>query len=306
MELALMSRRAFTLFDLILLVAGGGISAGILVPYTVKLRQEALRAQNVNNLKQLALGVHFHHDAQGTMPAGVDANGFSASAQLLPYLEQANVYNLINFTLDVDAKENAQARAVVIKTFLNPNDPIRSVSGNWGATNYLFCAGSKPDLEKNNGVMYRDSKHTLTDIANGDGTSNTLLAGETLKGDSGVKAKDVHRQHVQYKKEALGQLVPNSGVRDFQDDKNIAADRCASWMDGRFLQGTFSATRPLNDPAPDVNCAGVGGLSGLRSLSDTVQVAFCDGSVRAINKKVNLEVWQALATRAGGEIIPNF
>jgi hypothetical protein len=304
MELAIMSRRAFTLFDLILLVAGGAISAGILVPYTVKLRLEALRAQNVNNLKQLALAAQIHHDAQGTLPAGVDANGFSASAQLLPYIEQGNIFTLINFTLDVDAKENAQARAVVIKTFLNPDDPIRAVSADWGATNYLFCAGSKLDLEKNNGVMYRDSKHTLLDIT--DGTSNTLLAGETLKGDSGVKAMDVHRQHVQYKKEALAQLVPNSGVRDFQDDKNIAADRCASWMDGRFLQGSFTGTRSLNDPAPDVNCGGVGGLSGLRSLSDTVQVAFCDGSVRAINKKVNLEVWQALATRAGGEIIPNF
>jgi hypothetical protein len=77
-------------------------------------------------------------------------------------------------------------------------------------------------------------------------------------------------------------------------------------MDGRFLQGTFTATRTLNDPKPDVNCGGLGGLSGLRSLSDGVSVGMCDGSVRYVNKKISLEVWQALATRNGGEVIPDF
>ena len=131
------------------------------------------------------------------------------------------------------------------------------------------------------------------------------MCGETLKGDSGMKAMDVHRQHVLYKKDALGQLAANSGVRDFEDDKNIAGDRGASWMDGRFLQGTFTATRTLNDPKPDVNCGGVGGLSGLRSLSDGVNVLFCDGSVHYINKKMPVEVWQAFGhARNGGESAP--
>jgi prepilin-type processing-associated H-X9-DG protein len=133
-----------------------------------------------------------------------------------------------------------------------------------------------------------------------------MLAAETLKGDSGMKAMDVHRQHVVYKKDALGRLKPESGVQDFKDNKNIAADRAASWMDGRFLQGTFTATRTLNDPRPDVNCGGVGGLSGLRSLSDGVNVAMCDGSVRYITMKITLEVWQGMATRDGGELLPDF
>jgi hypothetical protein len=132
------------------------------------------------------------------------------------------------------------------------------------------------------------------------------MIGETLKGDSGMKAMDVHRQHVQYKKVALEKLNADSGVADFQADKNIAADRCGSWMDGRFLQGTFTATRTLNDPKPDVNCAGVGGLSGLRSLSDAVNIALCDGSVRSVNKKVTEKTWKLLAGRNDGEVIPDY
>ena len=67
--------------------------------------------------------------------------------------------------------------------------------------------------------------------------------------------------------------------------KNIAADRGASWMDGRFLQTTFTATRTLNDDKPDVNCAGFGGLSGLRSEGDTAFILFVDGHTRSVSAK---------------------
>jgi prepilin-type processing-associated H-X9-DG protein len=77
-------------------------------------------------------------------------------------------------------------------------------------------------------------------------------------------------------------------------------------MDGRFLQGTFTGTRRLNDQKPDVDCGGAGGLSGLRGLGRGVNVAMCDGSVHFVNMEVELSVWKALATRNGGEVIPNF
>ena len=181
-------------------------------------------------------------------------------------------------------------------------DPVKTVKDDYGPTNYLFNAGSKPDLADNDGIFYLDSKVKLTDIT--DGTSNTLFTGETLKGDGGTKAEDVRRQYVLLKKDALKGIKDDAGVQDFKDDKNIAGDRCASWMDGRFLQGTFTGTLGLNDAKPDVSCGGAGGLSGLRTFGEGANVGFADGSVRFINQSVKPAVWKLLTGRNDGEPLP--
>ncbi len=117
----------------------------------------------------------------------------------------------------------------------------------------------------------------------------------------------MRRQYVALDKKALNDLKDESGVQEFKDSKNIAGNRCWSWMDGRFLQGTFTGTRVANDEKPDVDCGGAGGLSALRCMpGSTVNVGMCDGSVRAISKELSLETWRALSTRNGGEIIPEF
>jgi prepilin-type processing-associated H-X9-DG protein len=298
------TRRAFTLFQLLLVLAMLAILFALLLPAIAKVRLAAARAQSQNNLKQLGLACHVYHDATGTLPPGNDANNFSAATYLLPYIEQANLFAQINLAKSVDDKDNAAVRKTVVKTFLNPRDNVPAPNADYGPTNYPFCAGNQPALADNNGLLYQDSKVKLTDVT--DGLSNTMMAGETLKGDGGVKAMTVKRQHVLLKKDDLKDLKDEAGVKEWEKDKNIAADRGASWMDGRFLQGTFTATRTLNDDKPDVNCGGAGGLSGLRSEDDSANVLFGDGSVRAVAMKVKLEVWKALASRNGGEEIPDF
>ena len=196
----------------------------------VPCAKAAKRTQSINNLKQIGLASLSYNDANTTFPSGNDKNNFSAAAYLLPYIEQNNVYQLIDFKKPMDDKANAPARAPIIKVFLSPRDGIMMVSKDFGATNYLFNAGSKPSLEDNDGIFYQDSKVKLTDIT--DGTSNTLLAIETLKGDGGVKAVDVRRQHVLLKKGDLKDIKDETGVKDWKDDKNIAADRCAKKLDG--------------------------------------------------------------------------
>ena len=62
----------------------------------------------------------------------------------------------------------------------------------------------------------------------------------------------------------------------------------------------------LNDPRPDVSCAGAGGLSALRGLRDYTNIAMADGSVRVISKQVKLDVWKNLAGRNDGNPIPEF
>jgi prepilin-type processing-associated H-X9-DG protein len=297
-------RSAFTLFQLLVVLALLGILLGLLLPAIAKVRQAAARTQSANNLKQLGLAAHNYYSTFNMLPPGVDANHFSTTAYLLPFVEQDNLFKTIDFKKSIDDQANAPARGTTIRLFLNPQDPIPSVKKEWGATNYLWSAGSKYDLKDNDGMFYRDSKLTFDKVA--DGLSNTVMAGETLKGDGMDKAIDVRRQHVLLKADALKELKQESGVQDWKDGKNIAGDRCASWIDGRFLQGTFTGTRMSNDARPDVNCAGQGGLSGLRGLHGGVNILMGDGSVRFVRETLKLEVWQLLANRSDGQVLPDF
>jgi prepilin-type processing-associated H-X9-DG protein len=134
------------------------------------------------------------------------------------------------------------------------------------------------------------------------------MIGQTLKGDGKTKAVTVARQYVALDdKGALKNLKDESGVKEWKTGKHIAGHRCASWMDGRFLQGTFTGTRKVNDPKPDVSAeGGNGGWSGLRTLADGVNIALCDGSVRYVSQKVDLKIWTLLSSRNDGEALPDF
>jgi Tfp pilus assembly protein PilE len=296
-------RSGFTLFQLLVVLAVLAILLALLLPAVQKVREAAARMQSQNNLKQLALACHAYHDTFTSLPPGTDDKHFSAAARLLPFIEQDNLYKAIDFKKAADDKANAEARKVIVKVFLSPLDPVPAVSPDAGVTNYLFNAGAKYPLKDNDGLFYLDSKVKFPDVT--DGTSNTLLAGETLKGTAGGR-RTVQRQHVLLGAGALAGLTEESGVKDFGAGKNGAADRCAAWIDGRFLHGTFTGTRVLNDPRPDVSCAGAGGLSALRGLRDYANIALADGSVRVIGRPVKLDVWKNLASRNDGNVIPEF
>ena len=124
-----------------------------------------------------------------------------------------------------------------------------------------------------------------------------------MKGDGGKRAVDVRRQHVLLDETALKDLKDESGVADFQNNRNIAGDRCARWIDGSFLQGTFTGTRIGNDAKPDVSCAGRGGLSALRREASSLLVGFADGSVRPISPQVPQGTWTGLAGRNDGIVL---
>jgi hypothetical protein len=280
-----------------------GLMAAFLMPAIAQVRIKAMEARSTNNLKQIGIACHNYHDTNGNFPAGNNKNNFSAAALLLPYVEQDALYKTINFDKASDDKDNATARKSRILVFLSPLDPVESVNDD-GATNYLFNAGTATSLTANNGVFYQDSNVKIQTIT--DGTSNTAMVVETLKGDGGKKAMDVRRQHVAYKADELKNLKEQSGVDDWKDNKNIVGTRCSSWMDGRFLQGTINAGRKPNDASPDVDCGGEGGLAGPRSRNDRMPVAMCDGSVRFIDaKKIQFDTWKSAMTANGGEVLGN-
>jgi Tfp pilus assembly protein PilE len=284
-------RRGLTLFQLLVVLAILAILIGLLLPAVQKVREAAARTQSSNNLKQIMIAVHNYYSVYNKLPPAVDENHFSALALLLPYIEQDNLYKTIDFKKSVDDKANADARKALIKTFLNPADPVMQVKDECGPTNYMLSQlvfGANPPL-------------TLAGIT--DGTSNTIGAGETLKGDGGTRAVTVQRQHVLLDKDALKGIKADAGVADWKANKHIAGDRGASWMDGRFLQATFGTGLRPNDDKPDVSCAGVGGVSALRSPGRVVLAGLMDGSVRSVSVAVSLTTWEAAMTPNGGEVL---
>jgi prepilin-type processing-associated H-X9-DG protein len=291
------------MIELLIVLALLGFLLALLLPAVQKVREAAARTQSANNLKQLALAFLNYESANKVFPPGNDRGNFSAGAYLLPYIEELGVFRQVNFKGTVDDKDNGEARRRRIAVFESPLDPKGEVAGGWAPTNYLFNAGSKPALTDNDGIFFQDSRIRIGDIP--DGLSNTVSIGETLKGDGGTRAQDVHRQHVRLGKDAVKDLKQESGVSDWKAGKHIAGNRCASWMDGRFLQSTFTGTRVFNDSRPDVDCGGAGGLSGLRGFERGANVAFCDGHVSFVRGNIELNTWRLLTGRNDGQPLPD-
>ena len=274
---------------------------GLSLPALVQAHSLAQRDRQLGNLRQIGIACHNYNATNGRLPPGCDDNHFSAAAYLLPYLEQDQIFKSIDFKKLCTDKANEKARQTRVELFISPNDPLKLAEG--GATNYVFSAGSKPLLADNNGAFFLNSKMRIP-ASFPDGTSNTLMAGETLRGDGASKATDVQRQYLQLSEQAAQKGISDNEVaRLWKESKDIAGDRCASWMDGRFLQSTFTSTRQPNATDPDVSFGGLGGLSTLRSTGTTVNILLVDGSARTLNATISRETWTNLADRADGNIL---
>ena len=202
----------FTLIELLVVIAIIAVLIALLLPAVQAAREAARRIQCTNNLKQLGLAIHNYLDAHNVLPPAAQGGygyvymNYTGYSFLLPHVEQANGYNLFNFSLNTGGSVamqgwsqpgNSTAYALQIGLFLCPSNRATGEVGStssdgWtvskaAVTDYLFNGGAGRYVLKGFGEANRmgpfgiDTATRLAEIQ--DGTSNTFLMGESAGGN---------------------------------------------------------------------------------------------------------------------------
>jgi prepilin-type N-terminal cleavage/methylation domain-containing protein/prepilin-type processing-associated H-X9-DG protein len=295
--------RAFTLIELLVVISIIGLLIALLLPAVQAAREAARRTQCVNNLKQLGLALHNYESTHHVFPPGYVSNfdasgndtgpGWGWAAMLLPQFEQTPLFTAINFNLAIESPANFTSRLSVINNFLCPSDSVQPF---WWAvnrdaatgaplqnicqvasSNYVGMYGTGEPGPDGDGVFFRNSKIGIRDIT--DGTSQTIVIGE--------------RSH------RLGEATWVGSVTNAlmypTDNDNIG--RYALETSSGMILGHAGESVGPGDPRSDVN--------QFYSLHSGRGVNFlcADGHVTFLKSTIAYKTYQALATRAGGEVV---
>jgi prepilin-type processing-associated H-X9-DG protein len=284
--------RAFTMLELFFVVAIMAILIALLLPAIQAAREHARRAMCVNNLLQLGIAMGNYASTHSVLPPGVvNDKGPIVSqpvgyhhgwtVQILPFIDQNNVYRRFDLEKSIYAPSNETARSMKIATFLCPSS---------FSTGEIFYAGCHHDVEApiaadNHGVLYLNSHVRFDDIT--DGLAHTILLGELKSGDplilswaSGTRATLRNTGAVLNSENPVTALY--AGIAQLSEAEKQAA-----------------AAKMIEDGAIPVDF--VGGFSSWHPQG--ANFAFCDGSVRFVRNNVREHVYRLLGNRADGELI---
>lgn len=346
-------RQAFTLVELLVVIAIIGILVGLLLPAVQAAREAARRMQCSNNLKQLGLAVLNYESNYKRYPMGGDSTSFSAQARLLPYIEQSNLQDKIDFRLKpyLGSGPNTfpnpalvEVFAAVVPIFLCPSDPgpntyQQALNGQtyvFGAINYMVSNGSGAgtyydDRYPTDGYIYLNSNVKVADVL--DGTSNTVLISETIRGDgsdatlaSGVYPRFPYRKMLNGSS-GISPAGPFGGgytgssagwPSGLVSDPNLLPVVLGhtSWRGGSSGSARgFSWVRSLthcvttngyitpNSSIPDVIFHGSGFFATRSFHPGGAQAVFGDGSVRMLSNTVETKVHQAMHSINRSEVL---
>ncbi len=336
----LASTRGFTLIELLVVIAIIAVLISLLLPAVQSAREAARRAQCVNNLKQLALAVNNYESAYSCFPPGhlpqkwesggsiTWYTGVNCFAFMLGYIEAGTLFNTYNFSMSMRDEHNVTAAATNLNVLWCPSDPEVATLNplhSWydaqppgftqAARSYVANRGTfwMTDVRYNmddpcydsitrtaTGVIYEDSRTRIAEIT--DGTSNTLLMSEA----------------------AFSKLWPSEGRKYWNRWWH------SGWMEDAF----FDTTATINQADQKRTQHDWHSVTAASSNHPGgANFAMCDGSVRFLKDSIATwqlgsdgepigygyrecggwpiyeqgtavpQVYQALSTRSGGEVI---